>query len=216
MKVVVISIAGGSGSGKTTVVNKIISRFKKRQVRVLRLDDYYKKSELSLEERKKVNYDHPESIDFDLFISQVSDLCAGKAIEKPIYDFNIYNRLEETEHIEPSQILILEGILVLEPEKLRSLSDIKIYVDTDADLRFIRRMLRDTVERGRSVDSVVSQYLKTVKPMHEAFVESTKKYADIIIPNDYSYNVAVDVIQTKIDKILAEEQDSNSEVAKNS
>ena len=205
MKVVVIAIAGGSGSGKTTVVNKIISRFKKKQVRVLRLDDYYKKSDLPLNERKLVNYDHPNSIDFALFIQQVKDLCAGKSIEKPIYDFNIYNRLDETETINPSQILLLEGILVMEPEELRKLSDIKIYVDTDADIRFIRRMMRDTVERGRSVESVVKQYLDTVKPMHEAFVESTKKYADIIIPNDFSYSVAVDVIQTKIDKILSEE-----------
>lgn len=206
MKTVVISIAGGSGSGKTTVVNKIISRFKKRQVRVLRLDDYYKKSSLPLEERKKVNYDHPNSIDFSLFKSQIEDLISGKPIEKPIYDFNIYNRLEETEHIEPSQILILEGILVMENEDLRKLSDIKIYVDTDADLRFIRRMLRDTKERGRSVDSVVDQYLKTVKPMHEAFVEATKKYADIIIPNDFSHNVAVDVIESKIQRILTIEK----------
>ncbi len=206
MKTVVISIAGGSGSGKTTVVNKIISRFKKRQVRVLRLDDYYKKSSLPLEERKKVNYDHPNSIDFFLFKSQIEDLINGKSIEKPIYDFNIYNRLEKTENIEPSQILILEGILVMENEDLRNLSDIKIYVDTDADLRFIRRMLRDTKERGRSVDSVVDQYLKTVKPMHEAFVEATKKYADIIIPNDFSHNVAVDVIESKIQRILTIEK----------
>lgn len=202
-KIVVISVAGGSGSGKTTVVNKIISRFKKREVRVLRLDDYYKKSDMPLEERVLVNYDHPNSIDFELLISQLNDLVKGQSINKPIYDFSIYNRLEETETIEPSQIIILEGILVLEEPKLRDLSDIKIYVDTDPDLRFIRRMLRDTKERGRSIDSVCEQYLKTVKPMHEAFVERTKKYADIIIPNDYSHDVAVTLIDSKINEILS-------------
>lgn len=206
MKRIVIAISGGSGSGKTTVVDKIICRFKKRQVRVLRLDDYYKYSEAPYEERVKVNYDHPNSIDFELFSSQIRDLVDGKTIEKPIYDFNIYNRLDETETIEASRIIIIEGILVMENEELRNLADIKIYVDTDSDLRFIRRMMRDTVERGRTVESVVKQYLETVKPMHEAFVESTKKYADIIIPNDFSHDVAVDLIESKIQGILATEK----------
>ncbi len=207
MKTVTIAIAGGSGSGKTTVVNKLLSHFKKKEVRVLRLDDYYKKSDLPFDERVKVNYDHPNSIDFDLFISQLKDLKEGRAIDKPIYDFQIYNRLDEKEHIEPSPIILLEGILVLEEEELRNLSDIKIYVDTDSDLRFIRRLLRDTKERGRSLESVVDQYLKTVKPMHEAFVEQTKKYADIIIPNDFSHNVAVDIVETKIKEILNKDKE---------
>lgn len=206
-KVIVISVAGGSGSGKTTVVNKIIQSFKKSEVRVIRLDDYYKKSNLPLEERRLINYDHPQSLDFDLFISQVKDLCEGKAIEKPLYDYVIHQRKEETELIEPAKILILEGILVMEEPEVRDLSDIKVYVDTDPDLRFIRRMERDTIERGRSVESVVSQYLKTVKPMHEAFVEQTKKYADIIIPNDFSHDVAVNMITAKISEIL---RDKNS------
>ena len=206
-KVIVISVAGGSGSGKTTVVNKIIQSFKKSEVRVIRLDDYYKKSNLPLEERRLINYDHPNSLDFELFISQVKDLCAGKAIEKPLYDYVIHQRKDETELVEPSKILILEGILVMEEPEVRDLSDIKVYVDTDPDLRFIRRMQRDTVERGRSVESVVNQYLKTVKPMHEAFVEQTKKYADIIIPNDYSHDVAVNMITVKINEIL---RDKNS------
>ena len=206
-KVIVISVAGGSGSGKTTVVNKIIQSFKKSEVRVIRLDDYYKRSELPLEERRLINYDHPHSLDFDLFISQVKDLCAGKAIEKPIYDYVIHQRKDETELVEPSKILILEGILVMEEPEVRDLSDIKVYVDTDPDLRFIRRMQRDTIERGRSVESVVNQYLKTVKPMHEAFVEQTKKYADIIIPNDFSHDVAVNMITAKISEIL---RDKNS------
>ena len=202
MKVVVISVAGGSGSGKTTVVDKIIKSFKKREVRVLRLDDYYKYSPLPFEERVKINYDHPHSLDFDLFVEQIHELCDGKAIEKPLYDYIDHQRKTETEEIEPSKILILEGILVMSDERVRNLSDIKVYVDTDADLRFIRRMLRDTKERGRSVDSVVNQYLKTVKPMHEAFVEPTKKYADIIIPNDYSHDVAVNMMIAKIHEIL--------------
>ncbi len=202
MKVVVISVAGGSGSGKTTVVDKIIKSFKKREVRVLRLDDYYKYSPLPFEERIKINYDHPQSLDFDLFVEQIHELCDGKAIEKPLYDYIDHQRKTETEEIEPSKILILEGILVMSDERVRNLSDIKVYVDTDADLRFIRRMLRDTKERGRSVDSVVNQYLKTVKPMHEAFVEPTKKYADIIIPNDYSHDVAVNMMIAKIHEIL--------------
>lgn len=206
-KVIVISVAGGSGSGKTTVVNKIIQSFKKSEVRVIRLDDYYKKSNLPLEERRLINYDHPQSLDFDLFISQVKDLCDGKAIEKPLYDYVIHQRKEETELIEPAKILILEGILVMEEPEVRDLSDIKVYVDTDPDLRFIRRMERDTIERGRSVESVVNQYLKTVKPMHEAFVEQTKKYADIIIPNDFSHDVAVNMITAKISEIL---RDKNS------
>lgn len=201
-KVIVISVAGGSGSGKTTVVDKIIKSFKKREVRVIRLDDYYKKSDLPLIERSQINYDHPNSLDYDLFISQVKDLCNGIAINKPLYDYVIHNRKDETEYIEPAKILILEGILVMESPEVRALSDIKVYVDTDPDLRFIRRMLRDTKERGRSVESVVNQYLKTVKPMHEAFVEQTKKYADIIIPNDFSHDVAVNMITAKIHEIL--------------
>ena len=202
MKTVVISVAGGSGSGKTTVANKIIQNFKKKEVRIIRLDDYYKKQNLPFEERKKVNYDHPDSLDFDLFVEQVESLINGKEINKPLYDYSIHQRKEETELIEPSKIIILEGILVLEDERIRNLSDIKIYVDTDSDLRFIRRMIRDMNERGRDVDSIVTQYLTTVKPMHEAFVEKTKKYADIIIPNDFSHDVAVDLLESKITEIL--------------
>lgn len=202
MKTVVISVAGGSGSGKTTVSNKIIQKFKKKEVRIIRLDDYYKRLDMPFEERKKVNYDHPDSLDFDLFVEQVNSLINGNPINKPIYDYSLHQRKDETELIEPSKILILEGILVLEDERIRDLSDIKIYVDTDSDLRFIRRMMRDINERGRSVESVVNQYLSTVKPMHEAFVEKTKKYADIIIPNDFRHDVAVDLLESKIVDIL--------------
>lgn len=208
MKSIIIAIAGGSGSGKTTVVNKIISHFKKKEVCVLRSDDYYKKMDLPYEERAKTNFDHPDSIDFDLLVSHIKELKEGRSIEKPIYDFKISNRTDETEHIEPSPIIIIEGILVLEEEEIRNLSDIKIYVDTDSDLRFIRRLIRDINERGRTLDSVVNKYLKTVKPMHEAFVERTKKYADIIIPNDFSHNVAVDIVETKIKEIIKAEKEN--------
>ena len=202
MKTVVISVAGGSGSGKTTVSNKIIQKFKKKEVRIIRLDDYYKRLDMPFEKRKLVNYDHPDSLDFDLFVEHIKKLIDGEAINKPVYDYSMHQRKDETELIEPSKIIILEGILVLEDERIRDLSDIKIYVDTDSDLRFIRRMLRDVNERGRSVESVVNQYLTTVKPMHEAFVEKTKKYADIIIPNDFRHDVAVDLLESKIFEIL--------------
>ena len=171
-------------------------------VSIIGKNDYYKKQNLPFEERKKVNYDHPDSLDFDLFVEQIQKLINGESINKPLYDYSLHQRKDETELIEPSKILILEGILVLEDERIRNLSDIKIYVDTDSDLRFIRRMLRDISERGRNVDSVVTQYLTTVKPMHEAYVEKTKKYADIIIPNDFSHDVAVDLMETKISEIL--------------
>ena len=205
---ILILIGGGSGSGKTTVADKIISHFKKQEVRLIKLDDYYKRLDhLTYDERVTVNYDHPDSLDFDLLIDDLKSLMAGKTINKPIYDFTVHNRSNELEVVEPSEIIILEGILVLSDERLREMADIKIYVDTDDDLRFIRRLKRDVTERARSIDSVINQYLKTVKPMHEAFVEKTKKYADIIIPNDFSHNVAVDILNTKIKGILKEKKE---------
>ena len=205
---ILILIGGGSGSGKTTVADKIISHFKKQEVMLIKLDDYYKRLDhLTYDERVTVNYDHPDSLDFDLLIDDLKSLMAGKTINKPIYDFTVHNRSNELEVVEPSEIIILEGILVLSDERLREMADIKIYVDTDDDLRFIRRLKRDVTERARSIDSVINQYLKTVKPMHEAFVEKTKKYADIIIPNDFSHNVAVDILNTKIKGILKEKKE---------
>lgn len=202
-KPVIISIAGGSGSGKTTVAKKIMNRFKGRNIVLINLDDYYKRhDDLTLEERKKINYDHPNSIDFDLFYYQLNSLVNGIRVEKPIYDFTVHNRSDETEMVEPANIILLEGILVLQDERIRNLSDIKIFIDTDSDIRFIRRLKRDINERGRSLDSVINQYLQTVRPMHEAFVERTKKYADIIIPNEKNHNVAVSLIESKIEEIL--------------
>lgn len=202
-KPVIIAVAGGSSSGKTTVVNKIISNFLTEKVEVVRHDDYYKdQSDMTMEERRKINYDHPLSLDNDLFYSQVLDLVNGKSIDKPTYDFVELNRTRKTEKVYPSEIIILEGILVLEDERIRNLADIKIFVEADDDVRLIRRIKRDTTERGRTLDNVLNQYLSTVKPMHHAFVKPTKRYADIIIPNDYSHDVAVDLIKAKIFTIL--------------
>lgn len=204
---VIIAVAGGSASGKTTVVEEVISKLKKEFVVVIMHDDYYKEhNHLSLEERKMVNYDHPDSIDNELFLKHVNKLLKGEEIDKPIYDFNTYSRLEKTEKITPKKVIILEGILVLTDKRIRELADIKLYVDLDSDMRFIRRMERDIKERGRTVESVVDQYLKTVKPMHNQFVEPTKRYADVIIPNDHKHDVAVDIIVSKINTILGEEE----------
>jgi uridine kinase len=202
-KPVVIAVSGGSSSGKTTVVNAILRNLPDERIVVIRHDDYYKdQKDMPMEERIKVNYDHPFALDNDLFIKQVNDLISGKDIEKPTYDFIQLTRAKKTEKISPAKIIILEGILVLEDERIRNVADIKIYVEADEDLRFIRRLKRDTIERGRTTDSIISQYLETVKPMHYAFVKPTKRYADIIIPNDYSHDVAVDLINAKILSIL--------------
>ena len=202
-KPVIIAVAGGSSSGKTTVVNKILKNLEGYNIVVIKQDDYYKdQSNLSMEERKLVNYDHPFSIDNDLFFSHLQKLIHGLQIEKPTYDFVNLTRAKEIEVISPAKIIILEGILVLEDERIRGIADIKIFVEADDDLRFIRRLKRDTTERGRTIESVISQYLTTVKPMHYAFVKPSKRYADIIIPNDYSHDVAVDLITAKIISIL--------------
>ena len=202
-KPIIIAVAGGSSSGKTTVVNKIMKNFPGERVEVIRHDDYYKdQSDKTIEERRKVNYDHPLSLDNDLFYQHVLDLISGKSIDKPTYDFVELNRTKTTVNVNPAEIIILEGILVLEDERIRNISDIKIFVEADDDTRLIRRIKRDTTERGRTLDNVLNQYLSTVKPMHHAFVKPTKRYADIIIPNDYSHDVAVDIIKAKIITIL--------------
>jgi uridine kinase len=202
-KPVIIAVAGGSSSGKTTVVNKILKNLGDYNIVVIKQDDYYKdQSNLSMEERKLVNYDHPFSLDNDLFYSHLQKLIHGLPIEKPTYDFVNLTRAKEIEVISPAKIIILEGILVLEDERIRGIADIKIFVEADDDLRFIRRLKRDTTERGRTIESVIQQYLTTVKPMHYAFVKPSKRYADIIIPNDYSHDVAVDLITAKIISIL--------------
>ncbi|MDU1411663.1 MAG: uridine kinase [Clostridium sp.] len=204
---VVIGITGGTGSGKSTIAREICRSFDKNCIAMIEQDCYYKdQSHLTLEERVKTNYDHPHAFDTQLLVKHLKDLIDGKPIEKPQYDFEIHNRKVETIPVDPREIIIVEGILVLEDESLRDMLDIKIYVDTDADVRFIRRMLRDIKERGRTVDSVITQYLTVVKQMHEQFTENTKKYADIIIPEGGHNKVAIDVIKGNIHQILAREE----------
>ncbi len=199
MKPLLIGIAGGTGSGKTTVARRIYESLKGVNVLVLQQDAYYiDLSHLPLEERKKINFDHPSAFDSNLLIEHLKKLIKVEKIEKPMYSFTDYTRKKETEKVLPRDIIILEGILVLEEEKIRNLLDIKIYVDADEDERFIRRLVRDTKERGRSMESVIEQYLNVVKPMFLQFVEPSKRYADIVIPQGGLNNVAIDIIVSKI------------------
>ncbi|MCM3611330.1 uridine kinase [Planococcus sp. MERTA32b] len=200
---VVIGIAGGSGSGKTSVTNSIYEVFKEHSVVVIEQDYYYKdQSHLEFEERLSTNYDHPLAFDTDLLIQHINELLERRPIEKPVYNYAIHTRAEETILIEPKDVIILEGILVLEDKRLRDLMDIKLFVDTDGDLRIIRRLLRDINERGRTIDSVIEQYLNVVRPMHNQFIEPTKRYADVIIPEGGQNEVAIDLMVTKIKTIL--------------
>ena len=202
-KPIVIGVAGGSGSGKTSVTKAIYEKFKGHSIMILEQDYYYKdQSHLPFEERLKTNYDHPLAFDNDLLLEHINQLIQYQAIEKPVYDYAMHTRSEEVIHVEPKDVIILEGILVLEDERLRDIMDIKLFVDTDADLRIIRRLMRDIKERGRSIDSVIEQYTSVVRPMHNQFIEPTKRYADIIIPEGGHNHVAIDLIGTKIQTIL--------------
>lgn len=194
----VIGIAGGTGSGKTTLTRSIIKRFE-GNISVIYHDNYYKAhDELPYEERAKLNYDHPDAFDTPLMIEQLKKLRAGESVMCPVYDYTIHNRSGETVEIKPAKVIIVEGILIFQDPELRELMDIKIFVDTDADVRILRRILRDVEKRGRSLVSVVDQYLTTVKPMHEQYVEPSKRYADIIVL-DGGYNlVALDMIMQRI------------------
>ena len=200
--VLVIGIAGGSGSGKTTLAENIMKHFEGR-ISLLRHDDYYKcQDHLSMEERVKTNYDHPSAFDTDLLIYHIDELRAGRDILSPTYDYSRHTRAAETRKVCHSKVVLLEGIMILANSELRDKLDMKIYVDTDADVRILRRLLRDVKERGRSLDSVVTQYLDTVKPMHEAFVEPSKRYADVIVPVGGENLVALEMIIDKIEKHL--------------
>lgn len=202
-KPILICIAGGSASGKTTVVNEIANAFSKDEIVVIKHDDYYKdQSSLTLEERKLTNYDHPSSLENELLIKHLKMLLNNKEIDKPVYDFVYQTRKKETERVKPAKVIILDGILALEDPQIRELSSIKVYVECDEDLRLIRRIQRDMIERGRSFDNIIKQYLETVKPMYHSFVSPTKRYADIIIPNDFSHSVATDLLIEKIKSIL--------------
>ncbi|WP_279159844.1 uridine kinase [Thomasclavelia cocleata] len=205
-KPVIIGIAGGSASGKTAVAYKIYEYFKgKHTIKIIKLDDYYKdQSHLTMEKRVLTNYDHPFAFDMELLVKHLDCLKAGQAIQKPIYNFELHNRAEEIETIYPRDVFILEGLFVLNESQIRERCDILVYVDTDADIRFIRRLQRDMKERGRSLDSICNQYLTTVRPMHEQFIETSKKYAHIIIPEGGSNTVAIDLLITKICSIVEE------------
>lgn len=203
---IIIGISGGTGSGKSTVTKEILKTITEKNVAIIEQDSYYKdQSNLSFEDRVKTNYDHPFAFDNELLINHLKDLINRKAIDKPIYDFEIHNRKVETEKVEPKDIIILEGILILSEEEIRDLLDIKIFVDTDADVRVIRRILRDIKDRGRTLDSVILQYMGTVRPAHLQFVEPTKRYADIIIPEGGYNKVAIDIIVAKINEIINKE-----------
>lgn len=198
--IIVIGIAGGSGSGKTTLMKNLIARFRD-DVTVLSHDNYYRPyEELSIEERKKVNYDHPDAFDTEMMFEHLKMLKAGQAIDCPIYDYTTYSRSKETTRVEPRKVILVEGILIFENKALCSQMDIKIFVDTDADVRLIRRIKRDVAKRGRSLESVLSQYLATVKPMHEQFVEPSKKNANIVVPEGGKNLVALDMIMGRIQR----------------
>lgn len=202
---ILIGIAGGSASGKTSIAKMLYDEFEKtNSVIIIREDDYYKdQTNMAFEDRVKTNYDHPFAFDHDLMETQLKELIAGKTIEKPTYDFTVHNRSDVIEVVDPREVIIVEGLFVLEEKCIRDLLDIKIYVDTPYDVRFIRRMTRDIKERARQLDNIIDQWLTTVRVMHEEFVEPSKKYANIIIPEGVSNNVAIDLLITKINSILS-------------
>lgn len=195
----IIGVGGGTGSGKTTVVNKILSHLPAQEIMVLSQDHYYHdNANLSFEERAKINFDHPRSIDFDLLVDHIKALKNGKTIERPVYCFITHTRTSERLVLKPRKVIIVEGILVLTHSRLRALFDMKIYIHTDADERLIRRIKRDILERGRDLKEVLSRYQETLKPMHEQFIEPSKSYADIIIPNMYHNEAAINLVKSAI------------------
>lgn len=202
-KTTIIGIAGGSGSGKTSVTSEIMKNLDGYSVALIEQDYYYKdQSHMSFEDRLKTNYDHPFAFDNERFKHDLKNLKEGQAIEVPTYDYSNHTRSDKTIRFEPKDVVILEGIFALENESLRDLMDVKIYVDTDADLRILRRLARDIKDRGRTMESVIDQYLSVVRPMHIQFIEPTKKYADIIIPEGGSNKVAIDIMTTKIQSLV--------------
>ena len=203
MDTILIGIAGGTGSGKTTLANNLVNYFGRDEVSILRHDNYYKRhDELTYEERTRLNYDHPDAFDTELLCDHIRQLKAGKPVEMPVYDYTIHNRSDQTTLVLPNPVIILEGIMIFAEPALVDLMDFRIFVDTDADERILRRILRDVKQRGRSLDSVIDQYLTTVKPMHEQFVEPSKRRANIIIPeggrNEAAMQVIVDFIRHRL------------------
>ncbi|WP_227934861.1 uridine kinase [Alkalihalobacillus deserti] len=204
-KPIVIGVAGGTGSGKTTVAKEIFYQFNEQSIVLIEQDAYYKdQSHLSFEERLQTNYDHPLAFDNDLLLEHLQKLSLNQGIEKPIYDYASHTRSKEVIDIKPKDVIILEGILILEDERLREMMDIKLFVDADADIRIIRRLVRDIQERGRSIESVIDQYTSVVRPMHLQFIEPTKRYADVIILEGGQNRVAIDLMVTKIRTIIEE------------
>lgn len=207
MKVTIIGVAGGTGSGKSTLVKRLQEAFAADDVATICHDYYYKAHpELTYEERTKLNYDHPQSFDTDMMVDHVAALKSGVAIDRPVYSFVDHNRMDERVLVKPSRVIIIDGILIFENKALRDLMDIKVYVDTDADVRLARRITRDVCERGRTMDSVISQYLETVKPMHEEFVEPSKRYADVIIPEGGFNSVALEMLIQNIRSCIADKE----------
>lgn len=206
MDTMVIGIAGGTGSGKTTLTVRLKEKFGE-DVSVLYHDNYYKShSDMPFEERKKLNYDHPDAFDTGRMVKDLQALCRGETIQSPTYDYTIHDRSDVTVEVRPTKVVIVEGILIFENQALRDLMDIKIFVDTDADVRILRRIMRDVKERGRSLDSVVNQYLTTVKPMHEQFVEPSKRYADIVVLEGGHNLVALDMIIQRVKSHVEDNQ----------
>lgn len=207
-KPIIIGVTGGSGGGKTSVSRAILSNFPDENIAMIEHDSYYKdQSHLTFEERVKTNYDHPLAFDTDLMIEQLNELIEGRLVDIPVYDYTQHTRSDQTVRMEPQDVIIVEGILVLEDKRLRDLMDIKLFVDTDDDIRIIRRIKRDMEERGRSLDSIIEQYTEVVKPMYHQFIEPTKRYADIVIPEGVSNVVAIDLINTKVASILSDAHD---------
>lgn len=204
---IVIGIAGGSGSGKTTVANVILHKVGSKRIAFLQHDAYYRElSHLPYNQRIQVNFDHPDSLDTDLLIEHIQQLKQWKSVQVPVYDFHTHSRTDRTILVEPQRVILVEGILIFVEQRLRDLMDVKIFVDTDADLRFIRRLQRDITERGRKTEGVVEQYLSTVRPMHLEFVEPSKRYADVIIPEGGQNTVALDMVSTRIEALLQQGQ----------
>jgi uridine kinase len=202
----VIGVAGGTGSGKTTVSNAIVERVGRERITLLQHDSYYRDlAHMPIKQRAQVNFDHPDAFDNALFLAQLDALVCGETVRVPRYDFARYVRLQETSEVAPHQVVMLEGILIFADAALRERMDIKLFVDTEGDLRFIRRLQRDIAERGRTVESVIEQYLRTVRPMHLEFVEPTKRYADIIIPRGGLNSVAIDMVVARIEGLLVQE-----------
>jgi uridine kinase len=205
MQPIILGVAGGSGSGKTTVVRAIVRDLGPDQVTVIHHDAYYRDtSHLTLEQRRLINYDHPDSLETELLVEHLRELRSGRPVAIPVYDFAEHARLPQRQHVLPRKVIIVDGLLILWDAQLRSLMDIKVFVDTDSDLRFIRRLERDIRERGRSAHSVIEQYSATVRPMHLEFVEPSKRYADLIVPQGGYNVVAVDMLVTKVRAVLAE------------